>query len=324
MDVAVLVVDGVGDFGLAAILEAFATANALCGELAAPPDPWRLHTVSIGTTVGSVHGHLVPTIPLAELSVGFGLMIVPAVGVRDADALIELVSGASNSAVLKLISEAHADGAHVAAACTSTFFLAESGVLDGGPATTSWWLGPTFRRRYPRIDLDEGRTLCRQGRVITAGAVLSHLDLALSLIAQRSPALAELTARHMAVGDRRAQIDFVIPEVIARGDSLVAEFERWVRERIAEPFHLTDAARGLGVTERSLQRATRAEIGMPPREFVDQIRLELATQLLRTTSLTVEVIAARVGYQNASTLRGLFRRRRGRSLAEVRATPLSW
>ncbi|WP_280382111.1 GlxA family transcriptional regulator [Nocardia wallacei] len=322
MDVAVFVVDGVADFGLAAVLEVFNTANALLGELETAPDPWRVRTVSLGTSVRTGHGHLVPTTPLDEIRDGIGLLIVPAVLVADAEGVIDLVSSPASRAVLERISAVRREGAQVAAACTGTFFLAEAGVLDGIQATTSWWLGPAFRRRYPSVELDEGRVLCRAGQITTAGAVLSHLDLALSVVAAQSPALAELVSRFFLIGDRRAQI--AIPEVVARGDSLVAAFERWVRDHLAEQFQITDAARALGVTVRSLQRATRAEIGMSPRDFANDIRLERATHLLRTTSLTVDAVATRVGYLNAGTLRSLFRRRRHRSLAEVRASPLSW
>jgi transcriptional regulator GlxA family with amidase domain len=324
MNVDVFVVDRVADFGLAAVLEAFSIANSLLGDLDTAPAPWQVRTVSFGDSVLSGHGHTVPTTPLADLSPEIGLMIVPAVLVFDAESLIRLVSAPGSQPVLERISSARADGVHLAAACTGTFFLAEAGVLDGLPATTSWWLGPAFRRRYPRIDVNEGRTLCRGRHVTTAGASLSHLDLALSLIAAQSPALAELVARYLVAGDRRTQIEFAIPAVIARGDSLVAAFERWVRDHIAEQFQLADAARLLGVTVRSLQRATQAEIGMSPRDFVNEIRLERATHLLRTTSLTIDTVAAKVGYLNAGTLRDLFRRRRGRTLAEVRASPLSW
>ncbi|MBB5912833.1 transcriptional regulator GlxA family with amidase domain [Nocardia transvalensis] len=322
MDVAVLAVDGVADFGLAAVLEAFHTANLLLGELDSAPEPWQVRVVSTGTSVRSGHGQLVPTTPLPELPGDIGLLVVPAVLITDADGLIDLVSSAPSRGVLERISAAERDGAHLAAACTGTFYLAESGVLDGIPATTSWWLGPAFRRRYPRVELDEERILCRAGQVTTAAAVLSHIDLALAVIAAQSPALAELVSRFFLVGDRRVQV--AIPELVARGDSLVAAFERWVRDSIAEQFRIADAAAALGVTVRSLQRATQAEIGMSPRDFVNEIRLERATHLLRNTTLTVDAVAARVGYLNPGTLRSLFRRRRRRSLAEVRASPLSW
>ncbi|WP_330252289.1 helix-turn-helix domain-containing protein [Nocardia sp. NBC_00565] len=324
MDVAVFVQDGVADLGLTAVLEAFATANGLLDELEAAPDPWQLRLVGQGDQVRTAHGFLAPTMPLAELPDSIGVLVVPAARVLDADALIDMVSAPANRSVLQLMTQAYESGVHLAAACTGTFYLAEAGVLDGAAATTSWWLGPAFRRRYPRIDLDEGRILCRAERRTTAGASLSHIDLALSLIAATSPTLAELTGRYLVVGDRRPQLDSSIPEVIARRDSLVAAFERWVRDHVAEQFRIGDAAHQLGVTERTLQRATQAEIGMSPMDFVHEVRLERATQLLRTTALTIDAISVKVGYLNAGTLRGLFRRRRGRSIAEVRASRLSW
>ncbi|WP_327095485.1 helix-turn-helix domain-containing protein [Nocardia vinacea] len=324
MDVAVFVQDGVADLGLTAVLETFATANALREELDTAPDPWRVHIVADGKQVLTAHGFRAQTTPITELPDDVGLIVVPATRVLDADGLIGVVSAPANRPVLQLMTRAYESGAHLAAACTGTFYLAEAGVLDGVVATTSWWLGPAFRRRYPRIDLDESRILCRADRLTTAAASLSHIDLALALIAAQSPTLAELTARYLVVGDRRTQRDSAIPEVIARNDSLVAAFERWVRDHVADQFRIADAAHLLGVTERTLQRATQAEIGMSPRDFVHEVRLERATQLLRTTTLTIDAIAVKVGYLNAGTLRGLFRRRRGRSIAEVRASRLSW
>jgi transcriptional regulator GlxA family with amidase domain len=324
MDVVVFVVDGVADFGYAALLETFNTANAVRTELADPPQPWRIRSASFGATVRSGNGNTVPTIPLDELGDEFELMIVPAVNVLEAATLIELISAPASRPVLDRLVAARDRGAHLAAACTGTFFLAEAGVLDGSAATTSWWLGPSFRRRYPRVDLDEGRTLCRGQGVTTAGAALSHMDLALSLIASRSPALAERAMRYLAVGAGRPQREFIVPEVIARGDSVTAAFERWVRENLGENFRIAHAARAIGVTERSLQRATHAELGMSPTEFVHDIRLERAVHLLRTTALTVDAVAAKVGYLNAGTLRGLFRRRRGMSISEIRMTRVSY
>ena len=73
-------------------------------------------------------------------------------------------------------------GATLAAACIGTFVLAESGLLDHHQATTSWWLAPLFRKRYPSVMVDESNMLVRSGKFVTAGAALSHIDLALWLI----------------------------------------------------------------------------------------------------------------------------------------------
>ncbi|MBF6239622.1 helix-turn-helix domain-containing protein [Nocardia otitidiscaviarum] len=324
MNVAVFVVDGVADFGYAALIETFSMANGLRERLPQSPPPWRVHTVSFGHRVRSGNGHSVTTTPLAELREEVDLVIVPAVNVLDAQALIGLVSAPHSRPVLEHIRRTHDAGGRLAAACTGTFFLAEAGVLDGAPATTSWWLGPSFRRRYPRVALDESRLLCRGGRITTAGASLSHMDLALSLVHGRSPALAELTARYLALGNRDTQAAFAVPEVVARGDALVAAFERWVRAHLSEPLHIATAARELGTTTRTLQRATRAEIGLTPREFANDIRLERAAHLLRTTTLTVDSIAAHVGYSSPATLRTLVRRRHGMTLAELRAARGPW
>ncbi|WP_019926725.1 GlxA family transcriptional regulator [Nocardia sp. BMG111209] len=324
MNVVILVVEGVADFGLAALLETLNTANSLRTELDNASPPWSVRCVSFGAGVRSGYGHLIPTVPLAECDGDADVMIVPAVAALEAEALIGLVSAPESRAVLDLIACSRARGVHLAGACTGTFFLAEAGVLDGQPATTSWWLGPVFRRRYPKAELDEGRTLCRGDQVTTAGASLSHLDLALSLVQAQSPALATLTSRYMAVGNRKSQAAHVIPEVVARGNVLVADFERWVRTNLSEPMRLADVSRMLGASERGLQRAMQAELGKSPQEFVHDIRLERAVELLRTTALTVDAVAGRVGYQNASTLRTLIRRRRGVTVAEIRAARSAW
>ena len=75
---------------------------------------------------------------------------------------------------------------------------------DGRVATTTWWLGPFFRERFPRVELDDSRMIVESGRFATAGAALAHLDLALWLVRRRSPALATLTARYLILDARNA------------------------------------------------------------------------------------------------------------------------
>src|SRR6202012_5650846 len=65
-----------------------------------------------------------------------------------------------------------AEGAKIAASCVGSFLVAESGLLDHREATTTWWLSPLFRQRYPTIKLDESRMLVPTDIGVTAGAAM--------------------------------------------------------------------------------------------------------------------------------------------------------
>ena len=317
MRISVLAVPDLFDSGLSAVLDVLATANALREEVAASVLPFEVTVAGTEATVRTAQGLCLATTPLAELDIVPDLLVMPAVacGFTAPQQVVDIVR---NHPALAHLARLHTAGSALAAACTGTFFLAEAGVLDGLLATTSWWLGPAFRRRYTAVRLDDSRTLARDGRVTTAGAAFAHIDLALSIVAQESPALAELVARYLVIGDRPSQAVFAVPSHLAGTDPTVTAFERWVRGHVAEPLQISGVAAAIGVSERTLQRTTAAVLGMPPTGFLQEIRLDEATFLLRTTSQTVDAVAAAVGYQNTSTLRALVRRRRGTTISALR------
>jgi transcriptional regulator GlxA family with amidase domain len=199
-----------------------------------------------------------------------------------------------------------------------TFVLAESSLLDGEEATTTWWLSPLFRQRYPRVRLDESRIVVQSNAVITAGAALSHMDLALALIRRASPELANLTARYLVVDERTSQSIYSIPDHLAHADPLIQRFERWARGRLAEGFSLEQAVEALGTSKRTLARRMESVLGKSPLAFFQDLRIERAVHRLRTSHASVDQIAAEVGYAEGVTLRTLLRRRLGRGVHEIR------
>jgi transcriptional regulator GlxA family with amidase domain len=209
-------------------------------------------------------------------------------------------------------------GALTATACIGTFVLAEAALLDGEEATTTWWLSPLFRQRYPRVRLDESRIIVQSNAVMTAGAALSHMDLALTLIRRASPELANLTARYLVVDERTSQSIYSIPDHLAKADPLIQQFERWARGRLAKGFSLDQAAQALGTSKRTLARRMQSVLGKSPLAFFQDLRVERAVHLLKIGSASVDQIAARVGYANGLTLRALLRRKLGRGAREIR------
>ncbi|GAB4582420.1 GlxA family transcriptional regulator [Nocardia sp. IFM 10818] len=319
MKVAVLVYDGVFDTGLAAILDVLSTANAMREMLPQPPPEWDVTTVAFGDGIRTGAGHLVSTAPALEAG-NAELLIVPALAERRPAALLEHVSGENSARVRQLVAETREREIPIASACTGTFLLAESGVLNGCRATTSWWLAPVFRNRYPAVALEQTSMVTVSDGVTTAGAAFGHIDLALAIVRATSPALADLIARYLVVDARPAQSAYVIPSALAQSDPLVADFERWVRAHMDRPITIADAARDLGVGERTLQRTVQRTLGTSPVRFVQDLRIEQATHLIRTTDQPLDAIARQVGYEHANTLRVLLRRRTGRTPAALRGS----
>jgi transcriptional regulator GlxA family with amidase domain len=201
------------------------------------------------------------------------------------------------------------EGAALAASCAGTFVLAETGLLDGGVATTSWWLAPHFRRRYPQVELDMDKMVVGDGRLLCAGAAFSQADLMLELVARHAgPALAQECARYLMLDRRSSQMRYAIPHHLARQHPVVCEAERWIRRRLDQPFRLGELASALHLTPRTLARRFEASLGMTPLRFVQRLRVEQARHLLQTTRLPLQAVAERVGYAEAATLRKLLAR----------------
>ena len=313
-----LVLDGVFDLGLAALTDTFSTANALAATLPDAPAALEVALVGVRRRVHTAQGLTVPVLP-AALAARPDMVLVPALGAKMPDTLaarLGLPDVADACAALRSWAGA---GAVLGAACTATFVLAESGLLDGQRATTAWWLAPTFRQRYPAVLLDESRMLVSAPGVTTAGAALAHLDLALGVVRARSPALAALVARYLLVQEGGLQAGFVIADHLAHADPLVERFEGWARRSLAKGFSLADAARSVGASERTLARRLHRVLGKTPLSYFQDLRVERAVHLLRTGGHSIEQIAAQIGYADGVTLRTLLRRRLGRGVRELRS-----
>lgn len=318
MKLHVLALDGVFDTGLAAVQDALTTANELAAAQQLDLPPFELKLVGLRRQVRTAQGLRVPVQPIPPRERP-DFVVVPALGTKMPDTLEKALDRRDVQEGCEALRRWHARGARIAAACIGGFVLAESGLLDGHEATTTWWLAPFFRERYPNVQLDETRMLVASGHFVTTGAALGHIDLALWLVRQASPELAAITARYLIVDHRPSQAPYVIPDHLAHSDPLVGRFERWARANLAQGFSLDDAADALATSKRTLQRRLEAVLGKTPLSYFQDLRVERAVHLLKTTRADIESIAEQVGYADGVTLRTLLRRRLGRGVREIRA-----
>ncbi|MEM9653667.1 MAG: helix-turn-helix domain-containing protein [Actinomycetota bacterium] len=310
MRVQVLVQQGCFGSAVASVIEILRVADAIRGDVDPSIAPIDLavaaRTKRVATTTSMT---LSADCSLSEVG-DADLVIVPALGTLTATDTVDALNGRNGRSAIEALSTVDLGSTRIAAACTGVFALAETGVIDGLRATTSWFLGPAFRTRYPAVDLDLDAMVVEERGVLTAGAAFAHIDLALAVVRSVSPDLARLVGDLLLIDERPSQAMFVAYEHLEHEDPVVIDFERHVRANLDQPFDAAAAALAVGTSRRTLERRIRAALNLSPLGFVQRMRLERAQYLLATTDLSNADIALRVGYANAETLRALLRRSR--------------
>lgn len=318
MRIVVLALEGLFDTGLAVVLDALALANKFSAQTMGGAPHFDVSIVGMRRNVHSGQGLSVP-VRLGTPDLKPDWVIVPALATGTPEVLVPALARPDVRKAQAQLLRWHGQGAQIAASCIGTFLLAETGLLDGREATTTWWLAPLFRQRYPKVLLDKSRMLVPSDRGVTGGAAMGHLDLTLWLIRKASPEIATLVSRYLLADIRSLQAPYIIPNHLAQADPLIARFERWARENLKEGFSLQEAASAIATSARTLQRRCEAVLGKSPLSYFQDLRVERAQSLLHGDRLDLDAIAAEVGYVDGATLGALLRERLGRGVRELRA-----
>ena len=318
MRVSVLVLDDVFDLGLSSVLDAFQTANELAEMSGFSGERFDVKIVGVTKSVRTSQGL---TVPLQAIgSKAPDCVVVPAIGFKMPEPLAAALARPDIQDAALLLRRWARKEAMMTAACIGTFIMAESGLLDHQRATTTWWLSPMFRLRYPKVSLDESNMIVESGRFVTAGAALSHIDLALWIIRRASPQLAALTAKYLIVDSRPSQSAYALTDHLFHSDPIVQRFEEWARARLKQGFSLEQAAKAVGSSKRTLARHMQLVLGKSPLSYFQSLRVERAVHLLKTDKASVDEVAAQVGYADGTTLRNLLRRRLKVGIKEIKRT----
>ncbi|RSN45510.1 GlxA family transcriptional regulator [Actinomadura sp. WAC 06369] len=219
-------------------------------------------------------------------------------------------------AVLDALRDASARGARVASICVGAFVLAAAGLLDGRRATTHWMYAGRLARRYPDVEVDPAVLFFDEGAVLTSAGVAAGIDLCLHVVRRdHGAAVAARTARRIIMPPQRdgGQAQFIRHADPADAGTALQPVLAWLEANLHRPLTLDDIARHASVSVRTLSRRFREQAGTTPLRWLARARVRRAQQLLETTDLPVERVAAECGYGSAVTLRAHFARAVGAS-----------
>jgi AraC family transcriptional activator FtrA len=232
-----------------------------------------------------------------------GTVIVP--GWRGADEPVP-------APLLRALRRAHGKGARLMSFCSGVFVLAATGLLDGRRATTHWRYADRLAQTYPAIAVVADVLYIDEGSLLTAAGSAAGIDLSLHLIRRDwGVRAANLVARRLVVPLHRdgGQAQFIHAPVPSprEGGRLGRVLERLQAEPDAAA-SIASLARQAGMSRRTFQRRFKAGTGTTPGAWLVKARLARARQLLETSQLPLDDVAAAAGFGSPANLRHHFRR----------------
>src|SRR5690606_37592859 len=165
--VAILVLDGVVPFDMAAPMQVFDWTRLPDGR-----HPYRVR--------------LCAERPEVTADGGFGLRVDRGLrALADADTII--VPGRAEDApppspaVFAALRRAAAASTRIGSVCVGAFVLAEAGLLDGRRATTHWVAAARLARDHPRVDVQPDVLYVDNGQILTSAGAAAALDMCLHM-----------------------------------------------------------------------------------------------------------------------------------------------
>ena len=202
-------------------------------------------------------------------------------------------------------------GAHDCSVCTGAFVLAESGLLDHRDCTTHWKRAAELQQQFPRARVLGDRLFVTSGNITTSAGIVSGIDMTLFFIEQHyGPVVAARVAREMVVYMRRdghTRQDSVFLDYRTHLNSGVHEAQDYIVAHAAKKFSIADLARIAHMSPRNLTRTFRLATGVSIAEYRTKVRLELARTMLHDTTLSLDAVAERTGFNDARHFRRVWK-----------------
>lgn len=225
--------------------------------------------------------------------------------------------------LLPWLQEQHQNGAIISAVGTGVCFLAEAGLLNDKAATTHWHYFDQFHRDYPQVHLKRQHFITQAGNLYCAASINSLADLTVHFI-QRflGKAVASHVERHFSHEIRRAydSSGFFEKEHNPHPDEEILQVQMWLQHNYPRNIQLPQLAERFGMSQRTLNRRFKHALGQSPIAFLQEVRINTARDLLKTSNLSLGEIADKVGYQNAGYFSQLFKKQLATSPNDYRKT----
>jgi len=216
---------------------------------------------------------------------------------------------APTTELIEWLESCHQQGSILCSVCSGVFLLAATGIIANRVVTTHWGLEEPFKRLYPSIRLDIDKILINDSDIITAGGLMSWLDLGLEIVARHfNTPLMRVLGKQLVVdtGFREQRYYHCFMPNLTHGDNIILKLQRKLQESYSKATNIATMASFCNLTERTFLRRFVKATSFKPTEYLQRLRVQKACDMLETTTQTFETITYSVGYDNVSAFRKTF------------------
>lgn len=215
------------------------------------------------------------------------------------------------SAMQQWLKSQYQNGSTICSIVTGSFFLAEAGLLDGKVATTHWRFFDQFQRQYPRVKLQRKRFITSADKLFCTGSVNAVRDIMLHFVEQLyGESIANEISRQFTHELKRSYESLLLSKEQSRShhDEEIIKIQEWLYDNFQRQLKISDLASRFQLSVRSLNRRFKLATNTTPLQYLHELRIAHAKELLKQSNLAISEIADLVGYQDASYFTSLFKK----------------
>jgi transcriptional regulator GlxA family with amidase domain len=207
-------------------------------------------------------------------------------------------------------------GAQLGAICTGTYVLAKAGVIKHRRCTIHGDNTAGFIEQFPEIELINQVFEIDRNLYTCAGGT-SAIDLFINIVSEKIGTEFASSIAHRMQQDRVRNSQDVQSNSkrldIRHKSPVLGKAIDLMEDNIEDPLATEAIARGLGISQRQLQRMFKNHIGVSPLEHYINLRVDRGHHLLQQTPLSIVEVAVACGFSTHGQFSRRYRARYGHS-----------
>ncbi len=220
------------------------------------------------------------------------------------------------------ITTQYANGVKLASICSGSLILAKMGLLDSKKCTTHWKCIDYLKDEFPKVKVETDKLFENDANIYTSAGMTSGIDMSLSIIEEdQGPIVSTKVAREMVVYLRRhgaTNQHSIYLDYHTHFNPIVHKIQNHIISNPAVNYTLEDLSIIGNTSVRNLTRSFKKATGTTVIDFKNDMKLELAKELINNPNYTIEIISEMCGFKTPRQLQRLWNAKFGVSISKSR------